>query len=100
MTDLELCAGAAQVFNRRGQQESTTNSRGVTMIIESGIFQAYFTISRFRNDNGVVTSVPPPGEPSWGVKLGATCTHTSLIESCGLSCPQHVCIINFEPPHE
>ena len=67
--------------NRRGQQDSTTNSRGVTMIIESGIFQAYFTINRFRNDNGVVTSVPPPGEPPRGVKLGATCTHTSLIGS-------------------
>lgn len=85
--------------NRRGQQESTTNSRGVTMIVESGIFQAYFTISRFLNNNGVVTSVPPPGEASRGVKLGATCTHMAVIGRCWVPCPQHVCIMNFEPPH-
>jgi len=32
---------------------------GVTLITETGIFQAFFAVSHFQNQNGVVAPVPP-----------------------------------------
>jgi hypothetical protein len=32
---------------------------GITLITETGIFQAFFAVSHFQNQNGVVSPVPP-----------------------------------------
>ena len=47
--------------NKRSQQENITDERGITEVLESGIFQASFAVSRFRYANGFVTPIAPPG---------------------------------------
>ncbi|KAK9827328.1 hypothetical protein WJX81_005997 [Elliptochloris bilobata] len=50
----------AFVTNKRSQQDNVTDERGVTLITESGIFQANFAVSRFRYVNGIVLPISPP----------------------------------------
>ena len=56
-----MVLGRTQVTNKRSQQENITDERGITEVLESGIFQASFAVSRFRYSNGIVTPIAPPG---------------------------------------
>ena len=97
--------GGTQVTNKRSQQENITDERGITEILESGIFQASFAVSRFRFSNGVVTPIAPPGEhnnlysfanslalATCPFKSGlrrAPCWHVCISTCCHPGCQSH-----------
>ena len=72
--------------NKRSQQENITDERGITEILESGIFQASFAVSRFRFSDGVVTPIAPPGERSLLHTIANILASVTCLCTSGLRC--------------